>query len=135
MTYQSTISPIPKEELDNILCFKYVNIEVSEADLRQWDKWFVQLRKKPHVYSISNRGKQYTFYVDLVGEHVDVDWRVYRTWNNTFHLRYEALLNELGIQAKNPHIHQEQQFLVARLMEDGREPKALAECSLRTGQQ
>lgn len=125
MTYQASLAPIPKAALNTIPCFLYINQEVAETDLEQWDNWFMQLRQKPNVYSIANKG-EYTFYVDLKGKKVDVDWRVYRTWCNTFHLRYENLLNELGIESAHPHIHPEQQFLVAKLMEEGHRPAALS---------
>lgn len=131
MTYQASLAPIPKAVLDTISCHRYINQEVAETELEQWDNWFMLLRQKPHVYSIARKG-EYTFYVDLKGEEVDVDWRVYCTWSNTFHLRYEPLLNELGIKSAHPYINPEQQFLVAKMMEGGRIPKALADCSVGT---
>jgi hypothetical protein len=132
MTYQASLAPISKEELNTIPCFRYINLEVQEADLEQWDQWFMQYRRKPHVYSTKRQGCS-TFRVELPGgEFVDVDWRVYRTWCNTFHLRYAPLLNELGVKATNPHIGSETQFLVAKLMDNGWCPKALADCSVGT---
>ncbi len=131
MAYQATLAPLSNEELLTIPCYRYINLEVEEADLEQWDQWFMQYRRKPHVYSTKHQGCS-TFQVALQGQYLAVDWRVYRTWCNTFHIRYAQLLNELGVKATNPHIDSETQFLVAKLMDDGWRPKALADCSVRT---
>lgn len=131
MAYQATLAPLSNEELLTIPCYRYINLEVEEADLEQWDQWFMQYRRKPHVYSTKHQGCS-TFQVELQGQYLAVDWRVYRTWCNTFHIRYAQLLNELGVKATNPHIDSETQFLVAKLMDDGWRPKALADCSVIT---
>lgn len=131
MAYQATLAPLSNEELLTIPCYRYINLEVEDADLEQWDQWFMQYRRKPHVYSTKHQGCS-TFKVELQGQYLAVDWRVYRTWCNTFHLRYAPLLNELGVKATNPHICSETQFLVAKLMDNGWRPQALAACYVRT---
>lgn len=129
MSYQSSTAPIPEAELKKIPCFRYINSDVSDKDLEQWDKWFLKYRSAPEVYSIRIPGGDHSFYVRLpVGGEVFVDWRVYRTWANTFHLRYRAILQQLGYPAKNPHLHPDTRFLVTRHMEDsGLRPVSLAE--------
>ncbi|WP_296277283.1 hypothetical protein [Pseudomonas sp. UBA7530] len=128
--YKKSFEPIPRKELDAIRCFFYINPMVAEEDLQQFDNWFLQLRRKPEVYSIS-RYRQVTFHATIGGDHEPVDWLIYRTWANTFHLRYEEILKAIGLKATSPFIHPEKQFMVtAMMLTQGVRPKALAECTL-----
>lgn len=131
MTYQASLSPMSKEELATVPCFKYINLDVPERELEQWDMWFMEHRRTPDVYSLGGKG-WYTFFAKLGDQEVDVDWRIYRTWANTFHHRYEPLLIELGLKTSNPHFHPEDQFQIAKLMDEGARPKALADCHIET---
>lgn len=129
MNYTTNLEPISKSDLANIRCFDYVNTDVADVELEQWDRWFLECRRKPEVYSISNRGKSYTFVVHLPGREVQVDWRVYRTWGNTFHIRYKNILERMGISSKHPHIHPEKlNLLVQRMESEGLRPLSLSEC-------
>jgi len=126
--YMATLEPLSTGDLEQIPCHSYVNLNVAEHDLNQFDKMFVSLRAKPQCFSISNRGYK-TFYVPYEGREVFVDWRVYCTWANTFHLRFEEGLKAFAIKHTNPHIHPEKQFLLATWMAShGKSPKPLAQC-------
>ncbi|KKN09748.1 hypothetical protein LCGC14_1043430, partial [marine sediment metagenome] len=52
MSYQSSTAPIPESELKQIPCFRYINPDVAEKDLEQWDQWFMRFQSAPEVYSI-----------------------------------------------------------------------------------
>ena len=128
MTYQSCVGPISADELDQIKCYSYINPDVSEQDLKQWDDWFQQFRAEPGVYSISQRDGSKMFYAKLpTGGEQFVDWRVYRTWGNTFHLRYKPFFNKLGLPGRNPFVHPTQKYEMAQLMDQGLRPLTLRE--------
>lgn len=126
--YVASLEPIGKVDLERIRCHCYVNLGIAESDLALFDDMFMKLRGKPQCYSVANRGN-YTFYVPFQGEEVFVDWRIYCTWSNTFHLRYEEGLVALGLNHSNPHIHPTNQFMLANWMRRfEKSPKPLAEC-------
>lgn len=132
MTYQASLKPLTREEMAEIPCFRYINPRVSEADLEQWDRWFKTLRRKPEVYSITVR-KRLVFRVHLNEQEKQVDWRIYRTWDNSFHLRYQDILESLGIKCLHPHIDREQQIQVVERLVAGEKPKRLVDCRLPVG--
>lgn len=126
--YKSSTAGLSDEELRDIPCYRYLNPEVSEQDLQQWDQWLQQYRCEPPVYSTRNRKNGTTFEAVLpTGDVVPVDWRVYRTWGNSFHLRYSAMLKRLGVSAKNPHVGPDARIAIARLMDEGLRPLTLKE--------
>ncbi len=128
--YKASLEPLSKDEYNKIPCFFYINPLVAEEDLSSFDTWFMEARRKPEVYSSHSRGFL-TFYAHVGEDKFHVDWRVYRTWENTFHLRYKEILERLGLPTANQFIHPEKQFLVAALMQTkGLRPKALADCEL-----
>lgn len=132
MKYQSTTAPLSKSDLDKIVCWKYVNLGVCEEDLKVWDLWFMRVRNIPSVYSISsNRGQEHRFIVEIDRQEIDVDWRIFRTWNNTFHFRYSAILASVGLKPTNRHFHPNDLFRVAKQMEAGMFPKPLSQCDLK----
>lgn len=128
MSYQSSTAPIPESELKQIPCFRYINPDVAEKDLEQWDQWFMRFQSAPEVYSIRAPNGDHSFYIKLPsGGEVFVDWRVYRTWQNSLHLRYKTMFHQLGLPAKNPHIHPGTRLAISRLMDSGLRPCSLAE--------
>lgn len=131
MIYQASTAPLTRAELNEIPCYEYINQEVTESDLQQFDTWFMQLRAKPEVYSRWQKQRA-SFVVELQSKSVVVDWRVYRTWDNTFHLRYTHLIEELGFNSAQRFFHPDQQFQIAKLMDQGRRPIPLAECHIET---
>lgn len=126
--YIASFAPLSKAELEGIRCHFYINLGVTEDDLKQLDEMFMRQRAKPQCFSTSNRGS-HTFHIPYRGTEVAVDWRVYCTWANTFHLRFMEGLKALGIKHSNPHIHPDHQFNLATWMErQVKSPKPLAEC-------
>jgi len=125
--YVQSFEPVSKEDLNKIRCHFYINLGITEVDLKQFEM-FLALRSKPQVFSTSRSGSQ-TFHTSFFGEEVAVDWRVYCTWANTFHLRFEEGLTTLGVKHSNPHVHPDNQHLLANWMNtNSKSPKPLAEC-------
>lgn len=117
MVYQKNLEPMSKAELAQIPCFRYINEGVHEHDLQELDALFLQDKKKPLVYQHTSKGMS-TFWAEhCARESVQVDWRVYRTWSNTFHLRYKEILLSLGLKVTNPFFNPETQWLIATTIE------------------
>lgn len=128
--YVKSLEPISAEELAKIRCHFYINLGVAEADLEEFDRMFLEQRTKPPVFSTYSRGDS-TFHTPGIGGEVLVDWRIYCTWMNTFHLRYTEGLEVLGVKHSNPHIHPDNQHRLANWLKvNNKSPKPLAECDL-----
>ncbi|MEI8659397.1 hypothetical protein [Vibrio sp. Hal054] len=117
MAYTASLDAISRAELKTISCFKYINPEVQESDLQKLDSLFVQDKAKPQVFSRSKKG-MVTFFAEAKGrEDVQLDWRVYRTWCNTFHYRYRAIITACGFRPEQRFFSPEADWAIATRLE------------------
>jgi len=125
MSYKSSLKPIPESELSKIVCWGYVNEDVQDMDLEKFDQYFIDSQGTFGVYTTHKPDKSETFTLEFGETEIPVDWRVYRTWNNTFHLRYRDILISNGIKHNNPHIAPEDRFRIVRALINGNKPLTL----------
>lgn len=129
MNNQKIIAPMTKEEFLEIPCFAYIDKTLSESVMQEFDSIFAMLGVKPDVYSYTKDGMKQFFVENANGKKVFVDWKHYRTWDNTFHLRFKPLIKHLGFKVKTPFIEYSVEKKVAQLLREDRvKPKALTEC-------
>jgi len=112
---QRTIARMPTETFKKIDCFRHVDQSIDESVMEQFDLWFMENNGRIDVYSTKTK-EGYRFHFEKNGQHIFVDWSEYRTWANTFHLRFKRILEALNISSSTPFIHPEKLFMVANRM-------------------
>lgn len=122
------LTPIPREEFNYINIFAFLDLDIDDALMAYFDDVFVRQLRKPDAFRrYHGKEKVSTYYILDGDEEVNIDYRVYLTWSNTFHLRFAHLLKRMNQHYRNPFIHPDVQIAVARLLAFGEKPLPVAQ--------
>ncbi|ENI4487330.1 hypothetical protein ABXZ88_003202 [Vibrio fluvialis] len=128
MAYEKSLEPMSKQQLAQIPCYSFVNCDVQERDLQELDALFLKDKAQPTVFKRLKNGEA-TFWAEHEArDDVQVDWIIYRTWENTFSLRYRDILSSMGLNPSHRFFDPQKQWQIATTVErHNLEPLSLSE--------